>query len=53
MFGATQTQEKSAARAKCDYRPSLLALSCNSLGMMQSRHLIADADTLFVISLKV
>ena len=53
MFGARKTQQKIAASARCDYTPSLFALLCNDLGMMQSPYLVADGDKLFVTSFQV
>ena len=53
MFGARKTQQKIAASARCDYTPSLFALSYNGLEMMQSPYLVADGDELFVISFQL
>ena len=53
MSGARKTQQKNASSAKCDYTPSIFALSYNGLGMMQSPYLVSDGDELFVTSFQV
>ena len=49
MFGARKTQQVLGVQGAIKHQ-LLFVLSCNGLGMMQSPHLIADAEKLFVIS---